>query len=162
MREIARFQTLDMRVLKRSRAGRQGGFKRGVPDLDLSILFFLLFCCPFSSFVLLCPFLSFFILLCPFLSFWDIPDFSRTFLIFSGIGPIGPFPLSQPSRATYKDRSRKGPRHNQDLSRKKWETPQVGNPQFTLSQNAQLAFRGHTFLSIGRQRVAARFEHARA
>ena len=31
-------------------------------------------------------------------------------------------------KSTYKEQSRKGPRHNLDLSRKKWETPGFGNP----------------------------------
>ena len=46
-----------------------GGFKRGrFPDLDLSLLF------------------------CPFLGLSDVPEI---FLNFSGIVPIGPFPLSR-------------------------------------------------------------------
>ena len=69
--------------------------------------------------------LPFFVLFCPFLSFpGDFPDLR-------GDGPgiflICPFPLSQPIKSTYEEQSRKGPRHNLDLSRKKWETPGFGN-----------------------------------
>ena len=42
----------------------------------------------------------------------------------SGIFPICPFPLSRPKNSAYEEQSRKGPRHNPDLSRKK----KVGNP----------------------------------
>ena len=59
---------------------------------------------------------------------WTCPSFLLSFLvlfgtfpIFSRIFPIGPFPLSRPVRSTYKEYSRKGLRHNQDL---------VGNPRF--------------------------------
>ena len=45
-----------------------------------------------------------------------------------GIFPIGPFPLSRPIDSAYEEQSRKAPRHNLDLSRKKWETPQVWKP----------------------------------
>ena len=47
-----------------------------------------------------------------------------------GIFPIRPFSLS---RSAYEEQSRKGPRHNLDLSRKKWETPRFGNPRFKLA-----------------------------
>ena len=40
------------------------------------------------------------------------------------------FPYSRPINSTYEERSRKGLRHNQDLSRKKWETPRLETPQF--------------------------------
>ena len=73
-----------------------------------------------------CP--SFFVLFCPFLSFWDFPgDFPDLSADSPGIFPIGPFPLSQPIISTYREQSRKGPRHNLDLSRRKWETPGFGN-----------------------------------
>ena len=104
-----------------------GGFKRGgFPDLDSSFLF--------------CPFLSFFVLFCPFLGlsrfFLDFPDLPADG---PGIFPICPFPLSRPIKSTYEEQSRKGPRHNLDLSRKKWETPGFGNP-FSFSQfGGQLA-----------------------
>ena len=75
----------------------------GFPDLDLSFLF------------------------CPFLSFWDFPgDFPDLLGEGPGIFPICPFPLSRPIKSTYEEQSRKGPRHNLDLSRKKWETPGFG------------------------------------
>ena len=81
-----------------------GGFKRGG---------FPVWTCP-SLFVLFRP-------------FWDFPDFSGIFPICPGVGPgifpICPFPLSRPINSTYEEQSRKGPRHNPDLSGKK-----VGNP----------------------------------
>ena len=88
-----------------SRAAKRGCFKRGgFPDLDLSFLF------------------------CPFLSFWDFPgDFPDLLGDGPGIFPICPFPLSRPIKSTYEEQSRKGPRHNLDLSRKKWETPGFGD-----------------------------------
>ena len=49
-----------------------------------------------------------------------------------GIFPISPFPPSRPIRllsSTYEEQSRKGPRHNPDLSRPKWETPWFGFSQ---------------------------------
>ena len=39
-----------------------------------------------------------------------------------------PFPLSQASECTYKEHSRKGPGHNQDLAQKKGEPSSLGNP----------------------------------
>ena len=68
---------------------------------------------------LVLPFLSFFGLS---RFFWDFPDLRGDG---SGIFPICPFPLSRPIKSTYEEQSRKGPRHNLDLSRKKWETPRV-------------------------------------
>ena len=71
-------------------------------------------------------------LVLPFLSFlglsrffWDFPDLLGDG---PGIFPICPFPLSRPLKSSYEEQSRKGPRHNLDLSRKKWETPGFGNP----------------------------------
>ena len=71
-------------------------------------------------------------LVLPFLSFLGL---SRVFWAFPdllgdgpGIFPIRPFPLSRPIESTYEEQSRKGPRHNLDLSRKKRETPGFGNP----------------------------------
>ena len=71
-------------------------------------------------------------LVLPFLSFlglsrffWDFPDLLGDG---AGIFPIRPFPLSRPIKSTYEEQSRKGPRHNLDLSRTKWETPGFGNP----------------------------------
>ena len=86
----------------------------GFPDLDLSFLF------------------------CPFLSFLGLsPDFSGIFPICSvdgpGIFPICPFPLSRPIlKSTYEEQSRKGPRHNLDLSRGKH--PGLQTPRFSFSQ----------------------------
>ena len=61
---------------------------------------------------------------CPLLS---VLGLSRLFFQkcpdFEGICLISPFPLSLPIKSTYKDHSRKGLRHNQDLSRKNWEPP---------------------------------------
>ena len=84
-----------------SRAAKRGGFKRGVSRSGLVL-----------------PFLSSFVLFCP---FWDFPDFSGIFPDLRGDGP-GIFPICQPIKSTYEEQSRKGPRHNLDLSRKK-----VGN-----------------------------------
>ena len=85
--------------------------------------------CP-SCFVLFCPFLSF-LGLSRF--FRDFPNLSRDS---SGIFLICPFPLSRPTNSAYEEQSRKGPRHNLDLSRKMWETPRFGNPpRFSFSQD---------------------------
>ena len=71
---------------------------------------------------------------CPFLSFLGLPRFSGIFPICPGIFPICPFPLFRPISSTYEEQSRKGPRHNPDLSRKKWETPPVWKPpRFSFS-----------------------------
>ena len=74
---------------------------------------------------LVLPFSSFFVL------FGTFPDFSGIFPICSGMvrgfSDLS-FPLSRPIKSTYEEQSRKGPRHNLDLSRKKWETPGFGNP----------------------------------
>ena len=93
-----------------SRAAKRGCFKRGG---------FPIWTCP-SFFVLFCPFLSF-LGLSRF--FWDFPDLLGDG---PGIFPIRPFSLSRPIKSTYEEQSRKGPRHNRDLSRKKWETPRFG------------------------------------
>ena len=73
------------------------------PDLDLSFLFVL-----FGTFPIF---------------FWDFPDLLGDG---PGIFPIGPFPLSRPIKSTNEEQCRKGPRHNLDRSRKKWETPRFG------------------------------------
>ena len=70
-------------------------------------------------------FLSFFVLFCSFPIFRDFPDLLGDG---PGIFPICPFPLSRPIKSTYEEQSRKGPRHNLDLSRKKWETPEFWKP----------------------------------
>ena len=80
----------------------------GFPDLDLSLLF-----CLFLSFLGLSRF------------FRDFPDLPGDG---PGIFPISPFLLERPIKSTYEEQSRKGPRHNLDLSPKKWgETPGFGN-----------------------------------
>ena len=75
-------------------------------------------------------------LVLPFLSFLGL---SRFFLGFSPFARrwIGDFPdlsfsLSRPIKSPYEEQSRKGPRHNLDLSPKKWETSGFGNPQVHL------------------------------
>ena len=92
--------------------GRQAGgvSNGGLPDLDSSFLF-----SPFLSFLGLSQF------------FWDFPDLLGDG---PGIFPICLFPPSRPlmNKSTYEEQSRKGPRHNLDLSRKRWETPRFGNP----------------------------------
>ena len=88
-----------------------GGFKRGG---------FPIWTCP-SFFVLFRPFLSFFVLS---RFFWDFPGLRGDG---PGIFPMCPFPLSQPIKSICEEQSRKGPRSNLDLSRKKWETPGFGN-----------------------------------
>ena len=69
----------------------------------------------------------------PFLSFLGTSRFfSRIFPICSGM--VRGFPRFVPFlflglfKSTYEEQSRKGPRHNLDLCRKKWETPRFGNP----------------------------------
>ena len=74
---------------------------------------------------LVLPFLSFFVLFGIFRFFRDFPDL---FGDSPGIFPICVVPLSRPINSTNEEQSRKGPRHNPDLSRKKWETPRFGNP----------------------------------
>ena len=54
--------------------------------------------------------------------FQDFPDLLGDS---PGIFPICPFPLSRPINSAHEEQSRKGPRHNLDLSRKRWETPPV-------------------------------------
>ena len=94
---------------KNSRAAKRGSFKRGgFPDLDLFVLF-----CPFLSFLGLSRF------------FWDFPDLLGDG---PGIFPISPFPLSRSIKSPHEEQSRKGPRHNLDLSQKKWEAPPVWKP----------------------------------
>ena len=51
-----------------------------------------------------------------------------------GIFPICPFPLSRPLSSAYEEQSRKGPRHNQDLSRKN-RKPRVWKPLGLASPN---------------------------
>ena len=66
--------------------------------------------------------------------------------IFSGIFPSRP--LSRHidfAKSTYEEQSQKSPRHNPDLSRKKWETPRFGNSPVHLlpsygSQGSHLGF----------------------
>ena len=96
-----------------------GGFKRGG---------FPIWTCPSFFFVLFSSFLSF-LGLSRF--FWDFPDLL-------GDGPgiflISPFPLSRPIKSTYEEQSRKGPRHNLDLSRKSGKHPGLESRRFGFSQ----------------------------
>ena len=70
-------------------------------------------------------------LVLPFCPFWDFSRFFWDFPDLLGDGPgiflICPFPLSlsRPIKSTYEEQSRKGPRHNLDLSQT-WETPRFG------------------------------------
>ena len=70
-------------------------------------------------------------LVLPFLSFSVL---FGTFPIFDllgdgpGIFPICPFPLPRPIKSTYEEQSRKGPRHNLDLSPKRVGNPPVWKP----------------------------------
>ena len=92
-----------------SRAGRRRGFKRGggFPDLDLSFHF-----CPFLSSVFSGTFP-----ICPGFSQFSL-GFSRSVLF---------LPLGLVEIRTYKEHSRQGPRHNQELSRKNGNPPRFGN-----------------------------------
>ena len=74
---------------------------------------------------------SLFVLFCP---FWDFPDFFGIFPICAGtlrgFSRFVQFPLCRPINSAYEEQSRKGPRHNLDLSRKNGkpaglETPPV-------------------------------------
>ena len=93
-----------------------------------------------SGFVLFCPFLSelsFFVLFVTFLIFFsgffrfvrDSSEISR-FVLFLFLGL-----LTAPTR----EQSRKGLRHNLDLSRKKWETPRFS---FSQQRDTEMAPRG--------------------
>ena len=69
-----------------------------------------------------------------------LPDLDLSLLfcpIISEIFLICPFSFSRPITSTYKEYSRKGLRHNQDLSQNGRETPQTGNALFTFSQAQQ-------------------------
>ena len=89
----------------------------GFPDLDLSFLF--------------CP-------------FWDFPDFSGIFPICSGmVRGFSRLSFSSFSaKSTYEEQSRKGPRHNLDLSPKKvgntrvWKPPGLASPKRVRPQGA--------------------------
>ena len=95
-----------------------------------------------------CP--SFFVLFCP---FWDFPGFLGIFPIYPGIFLICPFPLSRPINSAYEEQSRKGLRHNLDLSQKKWETPRFSFSQKMFNPgleafNPGLNFQSRSRLSI--------------
>ena len=84
--------------------------------------------------------------------FWDFPDLLRDFPDLLGDGP-GIFPiclflLSRPIKSTYEEQSRKGPRHNLDLSRKKVWNPPVWKPPGLASLNWSLQWQ--RFLPRGR------------
>ena len=91
-------------ALKKAKTAKRGVFQTGgFPDLDLSFLF--------------CP-------------FWGLsrffPGFSR--FAWGWFFEIRPFPLSRPIKSTYEEQSRKGPRHNLDLSPKKVGNTRVWKP----------------------------------
>ena len=87
---------------KKEGQGKLGGFKRGISRSGLVL---------------------------PLLSFLGLPpDFSGIFPICLVIFPICPLPLSRPLNRTYEEQSRKGPRHNLELSWRKMGTPRFGNP----------------------------------
>ena len=110
--------------MQNSKAAKRGGFQTGgFPDLDLSFLF-----CPFLSFLGFSRF------------FWDFPDLLGDG---PGIFPICPFPFSRPIKSTYEDQSRKGPRHNLDLSRKNGKSPGLETPRFSFSQKKTQKKQGH-------------------
>ena len=73
---------------------------------------------------------------------WDFPDFSGIFRIclgmVRGFSRLVLFPLPRPITSTYEEQSRKDPRHNPDLSRKKWETPRFGNPPVWILPRSML------------------------
>ena len=103
------FHGMSQECCQDSRAAKRGGFKR-------------------ESFpIWTCP--SFFVLFRP---FWDFPDFFGIFPIcpgtLRGFSRFVLLPLSRPINSAYEEQSRKGLRHNLDLSRKKWETSRFGNP----------------------------------
>ena len=106
---IPHFATYRARIVRypieTSRAAKRGVSKGGVSRSGLVL--------PFLSFLGLSRF------------FQDFPDLLGEG---PGIFPIRPFSFSRPIKSTYEEQSRKGPRHNLDLSRKKRETPRFGNP----------------------------------
>ena len=83
----------------------------GFPDLDLSFLVVL-----FGTFPI----------------FSGFPRFARGW---SGDFPDWSFPLSRPINRSYEEQSRKGPRHNLDLSRKSGKPPSLEPPR-SFSQNS--------------------------
>ena len=96
-----------------------------------------------------CP--SFFFLLCDVPDLYrELPDFFRDF---SGLVLVLFLDLL---KAPTRNIPEKGPRHNQDPSRKKWITPRFGNPWFTFSrfQRFQLAVISIKFVAI-RNRIEA-------
>ena len=71
----------------------------------------------------------------PYSSFGVLRGAFGTFPIFPGIFPICPFPLSRSIQRACKEHSRKGLRHDQDLSRRKVGTfPDLECTRFTFSQ----------------------------
>ena len=74
---------------------------------------------------LVLPFLSF---LCFFWTFPIFPGFSRFARGWSGDFQIRPISVSRPTKSTYKEQPRKGPRHNPDLPRKNGKPPRFGTP----------------------------------
>ena len=79
------------------------------------------------------------VLVLPLLSFLGLSRLFRDFPDLlgdcPGIFPICPFPLFRPMNSVYEEQSRKGPRHNLDLSRKKsGKPPGLETPGFSFSQ----------------------------
>ena len=74
------------------------------------------------------PPVSHFCLFGTFPIFRDVPRCFRGF-------PVLSFSSFSAHESTYKTHCRKGPRHNQDLPRKKWETLWLGNPPGLASLN---------------------------
>ena len=97
----------------------QGPLNGGVSNGGVSRSGLVLPFCPFLSFLGLSRF------------FWDFPDLLGDG---PGIFPICPFPLSRPIKSTHEEQSRKGPRHNLDLSRKSGKHPGLETPRFSFSQ----------------------------
>ena len=79
---------------------------------------------------LVLPFLSFIVLLGLSRFFRDFPDLLGDSPV---IFPIRPFSLSRPIKSAYEEQSRKGMRHNLDLSRKTGKHPGLETPRFSFS-----------------------------
>ena len=70
--------------------------------------------------------------MCPFLLvFWG---FFRLFQGFSRLVLLDAVPLSRPVERNHQEHSRKGPGHNQDLSRKRGTTAGLGNPMGEIAR----------------------------
>ena len=85
-----------------------------------------------------------------FLGFLIFPGFSWYVRGLCGDFPDLFFPLSRHCNSTYEKQSRKGPRHNPDLSRKKWGTPPppVWKPTASPSPNFEILKQDCAYTSI--------------